>query len=580
MFLNSSFRYTYFQTYQLCLLHYTLLIIIKTLSMKKYLSVAFFLAVAFLPYLSAQCLKGDCYNGKGTYLYPSGAKYIGQFRNGKIHGQGILYFSNGNKYVGDWKYNYREGYGRLVFSNGDEYEGQFLRSKFNGEGALSYHSGDEYDGEWVDDKMEGRGIYSFRNGDRYEGSFRDNKFDGNGTMFYGIGGKYVGNWKDNKKNGEGTLYDKNGNATVGFWVDGKIINRDKEEPITHTETGEDEDLRNCNKSFCRDGQGVYTYSDGSKWIGYFKDGMPEGKGTCFYANGNKYTGEWKRHAPHGKGVMRYRSGRVLGAIWKYGKPTGKLDSEPDKPKQEMVEVENSNEVKIWAVVVGVARYTHMPVLKYTDDDAYQIFAFLKSPEGGALPDDQIRVLIDENATKENIVKTMRQLFLKADANDVILFYYSGHGYSGSFLPVDFDGYYNQLKHTSVKSILEESKAKHKLVLADACHSGSLMALKSAPHAALKKYYAAFENTKGGTALLMSSKGEEFSLEDKGLRQGIFSHFLIRGLKGEADADRNQIVTIKELYDFVFDKVRDYTRNIQSPTLTGDFDQNMPVAVKR
>lgn len=175
---------------------------------------------------------------------------------------------------------------------------------------------------------------------------------------------------------------------------------------------------------------------------------------------------------------------------------------------------------------------------------------------------------------------MRQVFLQADENDVVIFYYSGHGYAGSFLPVDFDGYYNQLKHSEVTALLKESKAKHKLVLADACHSGSITAMKAPVSGTLRKYYTAFESSRGGTALFMSSKGEEFSLEDRGLRQGIFSHFLIRGLKGEADVNKNKIVTIRELYNFVFTKVNNYTNQIQTPTLTGDYDQNMPVAVIR
>ena len=69
-------------------------------------------------------------------------------------------------------------------------------------------------------------------------------------------------------------------------------------------------------------------------------------------------------------------------------------------------------------------------------------------------------------------------------------------------------------------------------------------------------------------------------EDQGLRQGIFSHYLIRGLKGEADKNKNKIVTIQELYDYVFKKVRNYTGNAQSPTLTGIYDSQMPVSVIR
>ena len=222
----------------------------------------------------------------------------------------------------------------------------------------------------------------------------------------------------------------------------------------------------------------------------------------------------------------------------------------------------------------------LPAATLTDDDAYQLYAFMKSPEGGAIPDHQIALLIDEDATRANILQSMRSVFFKADENDVVLFYFSGHGLQGAFLPIDYDGINNSLSHEEVREILKISKAKHKLVLADACHSGSLMVVKTPLYITLEKFYKAFEETQGGMALLLSSKGEEFSLEDGGLRSGIFSHFLIRGLKGEADGDGDKIVTIKELFDFVYQKVRRYTANVQTPTLSGKYDAKMPVAMVR
>ena len=79
---------------------------------------------------------------------------------------------------------------------------------------------------------------------------------------------------------------------------------------------------------------------------------------------------------------------------------------------------------------------------------------------------------------------------------------------------------------------------------------------------------------------MSSKGEEYSLEDGGLRSGVFSYFLIRGLKGEANSNGDHIITIAELFNFVKTTVSIYTGKVQTPTLTGDFDANMPVAFIR
>jgi uncharacterized caspase-like protein len=65
-----------------------------------------------------------------------------------------------------------------------------------------------------------------------------------------------------------------------------------------------------------------------------------------------------------------------------------------------------------------------------------------------------------------------------------------------------------------------------------------------------------------------------------LRSGIFSHYLVRGLKGDADIDNNKIVTIREVFDYVYKNVRSYTSNAQTPTISGKYDMNMPVGVIR
>ncbi len=533
-----------------------------------------------LPQISqAQCIKGNCWNGHGVCIYPSGAKYEGNFRDGKIQGQGILYFSDGNKYVGNWINQYREGKGKMIFTTGDVYEGDFSHSRINGKGIMVFANGDKYEGDWADDLQHGFGKYYYSDGDRYEGNFYTGKFHGLGSMFYKDGSKYVGSWKSSQKDGKGTFYKTNGAAIEGTWLNGKYQKvQNQISPQNQTQLIEGK-LPNCNTIFCQQGKGKYIYRDKSEWIGDFKNGIPEGQGTCFYSNGDKYVGNWKNHAPHGEGILYYTGGRILAAVWDYGKPVGDLDGENDNVGNEFVKVDQNDEVKIWAVVVGIGRYTTMPVLKYTDDDAYHIYAFLKSPEGGALPDSQIRLLIDEDATRTNIIRAMRHIFLKADENDVVLLYYSGHGIQGAFLPVDFDGFNNKLKHDDVKELFKETKAKHKICLADACHAGTLTAMR-APDQTIQNYYKAFNDSEGGTALLLSSKGDEFSLEDQGLRQGIYSHYLIRGLKGEADKNANKIVTIQELFDFVYTKVVNYTAHAQTPTITGNFDKDMPIAAIR
>ena len=76
---------------------------------------------------------------------------------------------------------------------------------------------------------------------------------------------------------------------------------------------------------------------------------------------------------------------------------------------------------------------------------------------------------------------------------------------------------------------------------------------------------------------MCSKSEKVSLEASGLRQGVFSHYLIRGLQGEADYNDNKIVTVSELYDFIDAGVRDYSMDKQKLSIAGNYDQEMPIS---
>ncbi len=531
------------------------------------------------PILSAQavgCERGNCENGQGELVFADGGRFIGTFANSQFT-EGILYLPDGGKCIGHFEQGLQEGKGRRYFSNGDEYFGNFRRGEFAGTGTLTYANGNVYAGEWAASQSTGQGKMTYANGDVYEGVFASGQLNGVGTMRYQDGDRYVGQWRANQRHGSGKQVFGDGGEISGEWIDDQF----QADWNGMGFVGDTSCLAVCGpgKPCPQQGPGRLAYPHGQVFLGEFKDGQPGGQGTAYYTNGSKYRGEYHDHQPHGLGIMHYQDGQVEGGIWHRGRMQHRLFTANGRPAAGIT-VDRDPAVKIWAVIVGAARYLHMPSLRYTDDDAYQVFAFLKSPEGGALPDRQLRLLVDEDATHRNIIMAMRETFLRADENDVVLFYFSGHGLQGAFLPVDYDGFENRLEHSEIRDALLATRAKNKLVLADACHSGSLLASRAPIHETLLKYYQALADSRGGTALLLSSKGEEYSLEDGGLRSGIFSHFLIRGMKGEADADNNRIITIDELFSYVHQQVRRYTGNIQTPTLTGDFDPDMPVGVVR
>ncbi|MEL6356904.1 MAG: caspase family protein [Bacteroidota bacterium] len=542
-----------------------------------------FFSLLFIPafvFSQGACTKGDCKSGYGEYRFPDGARYHGEFKDGNLHGQGVLYYPDGGKYVGNWRSQMQQGKGRLTRADGTVYFGMWHEGQFHGEGEMKFINGNLVSGEWIHGQLTGHGTFLFANGDEYEGELFDSKLQGHGVMMYSNGDTYVGDWYNNQRSGLGRLSFEDGTYVDGTWSKDFFQGNWDQRGYR----GGAAELPNCSQG-CPDGYGEYRYPDGTIFRGEIAGGQPKGEGTVDYPDGNVYEGGYGNHRPEGLGTMRYTDGLIQGGVWRGGRLYRKLYEAQGRPAA-TVAVDSDPAVKVWAVIVGAERYLHMPSLKYTKSDAFYLYAHLRSPQGGALPANQIRLLVDEDATHRNIVMAMRDIYLRADENDVVLFYFSGHGLQGAFLPIDYDGFENRLAHHEIKDALLATRARHKLVIADACHSGSLSSNVDPNYNSrgledkLERYYTALNEAQGGTALLLSSKGVEYSLEDGGLRSGVFSHFLIRGLEGEADEDRDDLVSIQELFRYVHREVRTYTGNVQTPTLSGDYDPIMPVALVR
>ena len=163
------------------------------------------------------------------FRYPSGSRYYGGFKDGKLHGYGrYQYYPSGDEYEGEWWNDMKHGHGTYTYESADKYVGEWRYGKKHGKGNYTFASGDEYVGSWKVDKIHGYGVFVIvRNGNRYEGEWEDSYRHGYGELISGNGDKYEGHWIRGKEEGHGVLSYVNGNHYCGEWklgqMDGKGI---------------------------------------------------------------------------------------------------------------------------------------------------------------------------------------------------------------------------------------------------------------------------------------------------------------------------------------------------------------------
>lgn len=231
----------------------------------------------------------------------------------------------------------------------------------------------------------------------------------------------------------------------------------------------------------------------------------------------------------------------------------------------------------YAVVVGISDYAlgqpGKGDLNFADDDARQFYSMLRSPAGGNVPETNIILLTEKEATRANILKAIT-LFKKAAKADRIIFFFSGHGDKGFLLPYDA-GPGVVVRHDDVRLAFRESPALTKLLLTDACKSGSMDRYR---HKKPKSTVKTPPTLNNNVIIMVSSRDYEFSQELSQLKHGAFTYFLVEGAKGKADTDHNHIVTIRELYAYMHQTIRQVTNNQQTPVLFGRFKSDTPFSV--
>jgi hypothetical protein len=123
-------------------------------------------------------------------------RWMGDCKNGKANGVGVLEWLKDGELQSVAQRTYVDGWlqirsrGSFTWPNGSQYEGDFLDGKHTGKGVFTLPNGDRYEGDFVDGKRTGKGVFTWSSKESYEGEFLNDKFHGKGVLIAIDGERY------------------------------------------------------------------------------------------------------------------------------------------------------------------------------------------------------------------------------------------------------------------------------------------------------------------------------------------------------------------------------------------------------
>lgn len=246
-----------------------------------------------------------------------------------------------------------------------------------------------------------------------------------------------------------------------------------------------------------------------------------------------------------------------------------------------------------ALLVGVSSYANAPALPETVlNDARDLSALLQSPDRCGYLDTNVELLLDRDATAERLRRGLRGLAQTARRDDTVVVYFSGHGYRAPgneseayLLPIDYDPRdlaRTALSATELSALLGAIRSSRLVVLLDACHAAGAAYVKSVATPSFRsglddKTYEVLGRGVG-RVVIASSRANELSCGFPGMRNSLFTTYLLEALVGAATNPEDKVVRVLDVFHHVAENVP--LRASQHPILkTQDLENNFPIALK-
>ncbi len=227
-----------------------------------------------------------------------------------------------------------------------------------------------------------------------------------------------------------------------------------------------------------------------------------------------------------------------------------------------------------ALLIGISEYQPgLNPLPAAVEDVEAMRRVLGNAEMGGFADDNITVL--KNPQPQEVRNAIEDLFSNRHKDDLLLFYFSGHGikdergklYFSTRATTKNNGLLRKASAVAASYLHEsinDSRSQRQVIILDCCFSGAIasgMTLKDDGSVNVQEQLGG-----KGRAILTSSTSTQYSFEQQGSSLSVYTRYLVEGIKtGAADTDGDGYISIDELHEYAKNKVQEV-----SPAMTPEF----------
>ena len=465
-----------------------------------------------------------------------------------------LTFPNGVRYAGEFRDGKPDGQGRFEFANGNLYEGSFRNGVPNGFGTFAYINGNKYVGEWQDERAHGRGLFTFSDGRApLEGIWRRDEFVRAETIPDSLAGRASSGSPPAVSK---TLTSKNDQtqSTVVAPMSVTTTEPDSEGLVTININANTDivSLRIGGTDFGSSESGRYS-------VRLFTQ---VGQNNLEIVAVDRF-GKIKRQPVSINRVVNDQ------ALW----------TQPLRPNK----VAAATQKDAVAIIIGIEKYRRVPTADFANKDASVFYDYARRALG--VKQENIKLLLDDKADAAEILVAFKNWLptrVSKGKTDVYVFY-SGHGLPSEdgnslyFLPHEANR--DLLDRTAIAQkelvdAIQRSSPKTVTMFIDSCYSGQsrtgeTLLASARPIAVTAKQTSSFPSN---FTVISASAPDQISSSSPELKHGIFSYYLMRGMEGEADANKDKQITVAEMQAYLSENVSRRAMGMnrtQQPQVIGD-----------